>query len=53
MAMALRLKRGELSKPSAEVKKVATGMSEKKLREFAKSSTHHKSPMRYHKRKES
>lgn len=49
MAMALRHKRGELSKPSVAVKKVAKGMSEGQLRDFAVKSRHHAKPFRYHK----
>ena len=51
MGMALRYKRGELSRPSAEVKKVAGSMKESQLHDFAKKPGHHATPMRYHKPK--
>lgn len=47
MGMALAAKRGQLTKPSAEVSKVASGMSESQLRDFAKKPKHHKTPMRH------
>lgn len=50
MAMALRYKRGELAKPSGEVKTVAAGMSEKQLHDFAKKPSHYSSGLKYHKR---
>jgi hypothetical protein len=44
--MALRAKRGELKKPSAEVKKVAKSMNEKQLGDFARGGK----DIKYHKR---
>lgn len=50
MGMALRLKRGSLTKPSTEVKKVAKSMSASKIRDFAKKPGIHSKPIRYHNR---
>jgi hypothetical protein len=49
MAMSMRYKRGELTKPSGEVKRVAKGMSEGQLREYAvkPKREHHGTPFRH------
>jgi hypothetical protein len=50
--MVMRLKRGELPKPSATVKQVAKGMSEEQARDFAKKpKTMHSVSIRHHKKK--
>ncbi len=46
-AMSLRLKRGQLSKPSTSVKRIAKTMSERQLHDYSVKAQHAK-PYRYH-----